>query len=515
MRDIDRVTTEEHGVPSLTLMENAGTAVVRFVMAMFKRARRVTILCGKGNNGGDGFVAARKFGDEGIRTTVILLAEPSELKGDAAAMFARMGETPIVVKSAEELKSEALAEAMKADVIVDAILGTGFHPPASGLYADAIALINRSRKPVVAVDIPSGADADAAEPSSVVRAKADYVVTFTAPRPAHIFGALTKGDTMVAPIGSPEAAIQSELNAHMITPRDFATFLADRDPEAHKGTYGHALIIGGSVGKSGAVAMAGLAALRSGAGLSTVATPRSVLPVVAGYTPEIMTEPLAETEVGSISPLAYGYGRIEAILEGKRVVALGPGIGRNPQTVEFIHTFMLDCKAPLVIDADGLNAFEGAARKLLGKNRPLVLTPHPGEMARILDVHTSEIQKDRIQIAKEFATRQQCYLVLKGHRTIVALPDGAVWVNVTGNPGMASGGSGDVLTGMIAGLMAQTEDVATAVLAAVYLHGLAGDIAREKVGEASLIAGDILANIPEAFKRAKMSLAQKGFTFHA
>jgi NAD(P)H-hydrate epimerase len=514
MREIDRVTTEKFGVPSLTLMENAGAALARFVVGKYPKAWRFTIFCGKGNNGGDGFVTARKLGDQGRRATVVLLCDPAELKGDAAEMFKLMRLEPVVVKSAEQLRDEAVALALRADVIVDAILGTGFRPPVTGLYAEAIKVINASRKPVVAVDIPSGADADSFNPTDELRARADHIVTFTAPRPAHVFGGLTRGETSVAPIGSPDEAIQSLLKMEVTTPRDFAAFLADRNPDGHKGTYGHALIVGGSLGKSGAAAMAGISVLRSGAGLSTIATPRSVLPMVAAFTPEIMTEPLAETDQGTISPEALGYERMAHLLDAKDVVALGPGIGRYPATVNFVRQFVDDCKVPLVIDADGLNAFAGQTDKLSGTKRALVLTPHPGEMSRLAGLSTAEVQKDRIGVARKFAAEHQCIVVLKGHRTLIALPDGIVWVNVTGNPGMATGGTGDVLTGIVAGLMAQTQDVAMAVRAAVYLHGLAGDVAREKVGEASLVAGDLITHLPEAFKRAKIALAGKGFAFH-
>ncbi len=512
MREIDRVTTEKFNVPSLTLMENAGAAVARFVVAKYPKAWRFTIFCGKGNNGGDGFVAARKLGDQGRRATVILLCDPAELKGDAAEMFKLMRLEPLIVKSAEQLRDESVSLALKADVIIDAILGTGFRPPVTGLYAEAIKVINASRKPVVAVDIPSGADADTFNPSDELRARADHIATFTAPRPAHIFAGLTRGETMVAPIGSPDEAIQSQLNLHVTTPRDFAALLADRTPDGHKGTYGHALIVGGSVGKSGAVAMAGTSALRSGAGLSTIATPRSVLPMVAAFTPEIMTEPLAETTAGTIAP--ESRDQVERVLEGIDVVALGPGIGRDPATVSFVQQFVEDCKVPLVIDADGLNAFDGQTEKLNGATRPLVLTPHPGEMSRLTGLSTAEVQKDRLGVARRFAAEHACIVVLKGHRTLIALPDGTTWVNTTGNAGMATGGTGDVLTGIVAGLMAQTKDIAMAVRAAVYLHGLAGDVAREKVGEASLIAGDLITYLPEAFKRAKVALAMKGFVFH-
>jgi NAD(P)H-hydrate epimerase len=514
MREIDRVTTERFGVPSLTLMENAGSAVARFVITKYPKAWRFTIVCGKGNNGGDGFVAARKLGDQGRRASVVLLCNPAELKGDAAEMFRRMRIEPLVVTTADELRGEHVSVALKADVVIDAVLGTGFRPPVTGLYAEAIAAMNASRRPVVAVDIPSGADADLYSAADQARARADSIVTFTAPRPAHVFAGLTHGETLVAPIGSPEEAMQSELTLQATTPHDFAPFLADRNPDGHKGTYGHVLTVGGSFGKAGAAAMAGISVLRSGAGLSTIATPRSVLPMVASFAPEIMTEPLAETDHGTISPEAYGYGRIAQVLDGKDVVALGPGIGRYPATVSFVRQFVEDCKVPLVVDADGLNAFEGCTHQLTGAKRSLVLTPHPGEMSRLAGISTKEVQQDRIGVARRFAANHQCVLVLKGHRTLVALPDGTVWVNLTGNPGMATGGAGDVLTGIVAGMMAQTSDVAMAVRGAVYLHGLAGDVAREKIGEASLVAGDLIANLPEAWKRARQARAGKGFAFH-
>jgi len=520
MREIDRITTEQFGVPSLTLMENAGTAVVRFAIAKFPRAHKFTIVCGKGNNGGDGFVAARKFGYEGKRVVVILLCHPDELKGDAAEMFRQMKLDPVLITSPEQLNGDPMKIAMTADVIIDAILGTGFRPPVSGLYAEAIARINATKKPVIAVDIPSGAEADALAPSpDVLHCRADHIATFTAARPAHVFANLTRGDTLVASIGSPEEAIRSDLKLELITPREFAKFLADREPEGHKGIYGHALVVGGSFGKCGAAAMAGMAVLRSGAGLATVATPKSVLNTVAGFGKELMTEPLDETSEGTISPAVLGK-RIDAVMKGIDVAAVGPGIGRHEQTVEFVQKFVESCEAPLVIDADGLNAFDGFATRLDGSRRPLVLTPHPGEMSRLAGLSTADVQKDRIGVARKFATEHQCILVLKGHRTLVALPDGKIWVNTTGNPGMATGGSGDVLTGMVAGFMAQAHSMKEddrwirAVLAAVYLHGLAGDVARDTVGEQAMIAGDLIASLPEAFKRARKQLPGRGFAFH-
>src|SRR5271169_1060290 len=340
MREIDRATSERFGVPSLTLMENAGSAVARFVLSDYPQAERVGILCGKGNNGGDGFVVARKLVEAGRAVRGLPLSDPAELRGDAAAMFQKMQLqplkiAPLIAREASGLDSTDAAEIFSADVIVDAILGTGFRPPVSVLYAAAIAKMNAASAPIVAVDIPSGADADAmhSQAGAGDEARADAVVTFTAPRPAHVFTALTTGPTVIAPIGSPPEAIVSALGLYLSTPSDFALQFAPRARDANKGSYGHVLVIGGSLGKTGAAAMAGFAALRAGAGLSTVATPKSALATVAGFHPEVMTEPLAETGGGTISLLALGPG-LNALLKGK-TLAIGPGISRNSETAEF------------------------------------------------------------------------------------------------------------------------------------------------------------------------------------
>jgi NAD(P)H-hydrate epimerase len=354
------------------------------------------------------------------------------------------------------------------------------------------------------VDIPSGAEADASTQSAGTIARANAVVTFTAPRPAHVFSELTRGPVLVAPIGSPPQAIVSKEKLNLITAGHVASLIGPRAAAANKGSFGHVLVIGGAVGKAGSVAMAGMAALRAGAGLSTVATPKSVLPTVAGFHPEIMTEALEETEIGSISKRALSYGHVDAIVKDKTVLAIGPGISRNKETVDFVRTAVKKFTAPMVLDADGLNAFEGHNDELDGKGRTLVITPHPGEMARLLGSTAVVVQKDRINIARNFAVDHHLLVVLKGSRTLVAAPDGQVWVNVTGNPGMATGGTGDILTGMVAGLMAQNpQNSLEAVLAAVYLHGLAGDVAREIMGEHSLTATDLLRTLPEAFRRAR------------
>ncbi len=510
MRETDRVTSERFGVPSLTLMENAGTAVAQFVVERYPSAKRIAVICGKGNNGGDGLVAARKLRDAGRAVEVVLLADPADLRGDAAEMFSKLPTAPTVARSGDELKSGPTSSAFEADVLVDAILGAGFRPPVSGLYAEAIAALNASRALVVAVDISSGADADVMGEQVGAVARADAIVTFTAPRPSHVFGRLSEGPTVVAPIGSPDEVIASSLQLDVITALDVAPLIGPRQPDANKGNFGHVLVIGGSVGKAGAAAMAGMSALRAGAGLSTVATPKSALSTVAGFHPEVMTEPLDETDAGSVSVRALQSGQLGRLIQAKTVLAIGPGISRHPETAEFVRDAVKKFSTSKVIDADGLNAFENRAAELNGKAGPIVITPHPGEMARLTDLTITAVQHDRLNVARNFAREHQLIVVLKGRRTLIALPDGEVWVNTTGNPGMATGGTGDILTGMVAGLIAQNPGrITDAVIAAVHLHGLAGDIACDTKGEHSLVATDLLTGLPEAFRRARQAATDR------
>src|ERR1700681_521504 len=525
MREIDRATSERFGVPSITLMENAGSAVARFVLSDYPQAERVAIVCGKGNNGGDGFVVARKLVEAGRAVRVLLLCDPQELRGDAAAMCQKMLETlrplniaPQIVREASGLDSSDAAEIFAADVIVDAILGTGFHPPVSPLYAAAIGKMNAASVPIVAVDIPSGANADAMQAQTASgfsdKARADAIVTFTAPRPAHVFAGLSSGATVIAPIGSPPEAIVSQLGLHLSTPPDFAPLLAPRVREGNKGSYGHVLVIGGSLGKAGAAGMAGFAVLRAGAGLSTVAAPLSVLPTIASFHPELMTEPMAETKDGTISLRALGPG-LDALLEKRTLIAIGPGISRNSETADFVRTIIKRRDKAMVVDADALNAFEGSASQLNGRGQTVVITPHPGEMSRLTGLSIAEIQANRLEVARNFAREHELIVVLKGHRTLIAAPDGTVWVNPTGNPGMATGGTGDVLTGMVAGLMAQHPQYALEATAlAVYLHGLAGDLAGESVGENSLVATDLVRFLPQAFALMRKQKSEE-IRFHA
>jgi NAD(P)H-hydrate epimerase len=513
MQACDRATTERFGVPSLDLMRAASAAVAAFARQQFPRARRVTVLCGRGNNGGDGMMSARMLAVAGLDVTTLLLGGPDKLTGDALAAWGELlaGALPgtvHVVESAEELSR--LDDALTADLIVDAVLGTGFKPPMKGLALAALEWIKASTAPFLAVDLPSGWPAD--ETAALVTTPvfpADAVITFTAPKPAHVFGALTRHwrqPVVVAAIGSPDAAIVSGLKIDWAGSA-LAMVQAPRPAAAHKGNFGHVLVVGGTMGsaggKAGAPAMASLAALRAGAGLVTAAVPAPALAVVSAIAPELMTWPLVAGPGGFITSENLAPEFVTALMEGKTVLAIGPGLGQNPETAKFVAGLLSATKIPAVVDADALNILAAKPVLLakLAKGRTLVLTPHPGEMARLLGISTADVQANRLQEARAFARRVGVTLVLKGARTIIAHPDGRVAVNTTGNPGMAKGGSGDVLTGLIAGLLAQhPAEPARAVEAAVYLHGLAADLAVRAADEHTLLATDGLAQLSRAFR---------------
>ncbi len=539
MRATDQRTAGEFGVPFDELMDHAGAAVARFVLREFQDADRVLVLCGKGNNGGDGLVAARFLAGEGVGVRVLLLGEKTEFQGDAAAALASLVESTSeeiveAVTSTEALT--ALKDVIgEADLLIDAVVGTGFQPPLQGLAADVRDLVNALDMPIVAVDLPSGWDADAtsqhpdgtAGPSSDKQPaafRADAVVTFTAPKLAHIFGHLTPGETfgpvVVAPIGSPDEAIQSELG---LTWTGASKHLAEkpRNINSNKGMYGHLLLVAGSYGKAGAPSMASLAALRAGAGLVTAAVPDSIVNTVARVTPELMTVPLLDDADGVVTLANLDPPRLAKLMKGIKVLAIGPGLSTDGDASEFARRLVETTTVPIVIDADALNAFagrpelfKGASGKGLGpeKQRTVVLTPHPGEMARLTGMTIPEVERDRVGLARSFATEYGVTLVLKGWRTLVAHPDGRVAVNTTGNPAMAKGGSGDILTGIVGAMLAQfPKDVAAAVEAAVYLHGLAGDFAAHSMDEHTVLATDTVNHLSDAFRyRVK---DEDGFTW--
>jgi len=513
MQACDRATTEQHGIPSLQLMRNAGAAVADFARRHFPRARRIAILCGRGNNGGDGMMAARLLGGSGLQVTLLLLGSPDGLKGDAAEAWRKLQHAAncrIAVIEDEAALAQHQA-ALHSDLIIDAVLGTGFTPPMRGLPLAALRWIKDSTAPILAIDLPSGWPADETRASSPDPAfPADAVITFTTPKPAHVFAQLTRRwdqPVVVAPIGSPPEAIVSTKNLHWAGASQSLVH-APRPADSNKGNYGHVLVVGGAFGfaggKSGAPTMASLAALRIGAGLVTAAVPAPALPVVASFAPELMTAPLETTVDGHISPANLASGRLADLARGITVLALGPGLGQCEATAEFCIGLLDATTKPAVIDADALNILAGQPDRLstLARGgRTVILTPHPGEMARLAGLTVAEVQSDRLGIARAFAARHGVTVVLKGARTIIAHPDGRAAINTSGNPGMAKGGSGDLLTGVVAGLLAQyPRDPARAVEAAVWLHGLAADLTVRDTDEHTLLATDSLSRFSSAFR---------------
>ncbi|MBI2883973.1 MAG: NAD(P)H-hydrate dehydratase [Candidatus Methylomirabilis oxyfera] len=507
MRELDRRATEEYGIPSLLLMENAGLQAVLELERVFPllTQRHVAIVCGKGNNGGDGFVVARHLFNREIAVKVLLLARRADVKGDARTNLEIIQKCGIPIyevttSQALEARRGAIEE---ADVVVDAILGTGTTGPAKGLFVEAIELLNQSGRPIVALDIPSGLNSDEGSiPGPSINA--DLTVTFGLPKRCVILypAASYAGRVVTVDIGLPRPLLTDPiLNVSLVETRDVVGALPRRDPNAHKGTYGHALIVAGSPGKTGAAAMCAFSTLRIGAGLVTLALPESLNDAMEAKLTEVMTEPLPETGERTVAFAALD--RVLELAKGKRVVAIGPGLSIHPETAELVRAFLNTAKAQIVVDADGINALGPNLEMLRNLALPPILTPHPGELARLLGIDRDEIVRNRIPIAQKVATSFGVYLILKGARTLIASPDGRVAINITGNAGMATGGTGDVLTGLIAGLLAQGVDADVAAKAAVYLHGVAGDLAAEAVGQEAMVASDLMAQIPEAIRQLK------------
>lgn len=497
MREFDRRAQEEFGVPSITLMENAGRGVAEAVRALLDSltGRRVTVIAGRGNNGGDGSVAARLLHDSRAEVSVFLLADPADVSGDAKTNLDLLLRAKVPLKpiqSASEIESALL----DSEVVVDAIFGTGLRGDITGLASDVIDAINTCGRPVVAVDIPSGLDADTGRIWGVC-VRADCTVTFALPKTGLMTypGADCVGELVVADIGIPHQ-LYDEIETEVTGDTWVAERLPKRARDAHKGTFGTVLVIAGSPGLTGAAAMAGEAALRSGAGLSTVAVPIGLQDVMAAKLTEVMTAGLPETESRTLSAKALKPAL--DLSEKATALVLGCGLGTHPDTCEFVKQFVRSVRKRMVVDADGLNCLAGDAGVLEGEHGELVVTPHPGEMARLLGTASAEIQSNRIDTAKLAASRFRSVVVLKGARTVIADPSGRVFVNTTGNVGMATGGTGDVLSGAIGGLLAQGLSPFDAAVCGVYIHGRAGDIAASELGEAGMIAGDVLRSLPIA-----------------
>jgi ADP-dependent NAD(P)H-hydrate dehydratase / NAD(P)H-hydrate epimerase len=497
----DRTTMERFGVASIDLMRHAGQAVARFIEREFPASQRITVLCGKGNNGGDGFVAAHALAVAGKDVKVLLLGARGDIKGDARTAFDELWIWPVLAEDEAALEFPEVKAALEnCDLLVDAVVGTGFKPPLRGVAAALRDRVNAMSTPMVAVDLPSGWDADSREETMEEAYRADAVVTFTAPKLAHVFGNLVGNvyrPIVVAPIGSPDEAVESVLKL-MWAGASAEVAQQSRTADSNKGMYGHLLVVGGGKGKSGAPSMTSLAALRTGAGLVTAAVVESILPIVAGVTPELMTIPLKEDAAGDIDPDKVDF---DELLEKKTVIAVGPGLGQKPSAEKFLLKLLEKSSVPMVFDADALNILAKHPEKIDSKGRARVLTPHPGEMARLAGISTKEVQAKREGLAREFAMRHNVTLVLKGWRTLIAHPNGVIAVNTTGNPGMAKGGSGDILTGIVAAMQAQyPELLQDAVNAAVYLHGLAADFAVREQDEHTLLATDTVGHLWRAFR---------------
>ena len=508
MRALDRRATAELGIAGSTLMENAGrgaAAEIQSFLVARKRPLRglaIVVVCGKGNNGGDGFVVARRLAGGGARVRVFLIGRALDVRGDAASKLARLAAArlrPVEVTDSEGIGGLKAALAAPGALVVDALLGTGASGAPAGLVADAIARINESGLPVVALDLPSGVCADTGQaPGAVVGAA--LTTTFEGLKRGLLLppGRDLAGEVRVVPIGLPAEETRRAASVFVLEPADIARHLPPRRRESHKGDFGHLLIVAGSVGKTGAAALAGRAAMRAGAGLVTIAAPRSQQPIVATLVAECMTEPLPETAAQTVGLAAKE--RLATLAAARGAVALGPGLGLDAETQALVRDLVRGVPAPMVIDADALTALAGHLESLARAAGPRCLTPHPGEMARMLGLSVGAVQADRIETARRFAGTHGAHVVLKGALSVISAPAGPTFLNPTGNPGMASGGTGDVLTGMVGALLARGQEPLGALCAATYLHGLAGDLAAREKGEEGLIAGDVVEAIPAAIR---------------
>jgi hydroxyethylthiazole kinase-like uncharacterized protein yjeF len=550
MREVDRLTTERLGIASLQLMETAGRRAANCFAERMREAGlhspAISVLCGKGNNGGDGFVVARHLYPSGGRVRVYLFAGMDDLRGDAATNFQRWRNLGGEVISIPDQRSwEALrSEVGSADVIVDAIFGTGFHGAASGAVGQAIADLNRTSRDataarpalIFAVDTPSGLPSEGGAAEGPVL-RAHHTVTFTAPKVGQLVSrdCAAAGALRVVNIGSPVALVE-EIGKGLLRwsePNEFADLPLVRATDGHKGLYGHILVVAGSLGKSGAAILSGSAALFAGAGLVTVATPDVVLPIVAAAYPEYMTELLVSAEAGTVAKRNFFDGpvpmqlatpeaidefrkgfriRFAAIEAGKTVLAVGPGLGTHHETQEFVRSIVQHTGLPVILDADGLNAFGRRADDLRTRaTKFLAITPHPGEMARLLNSSIKEVQADRVKTAQEAAKRWDAHVILKGSHTIVAAPDGRTLVNTAGNAGLAKGGSGDVLTGVLAAMTGQfkTKDWLRVLALGVYLHGAAAEVA-SATDLSGIVAGDVARAVPAARLKLLRELQRRG-----
>lgn len=505
MRALDRLAIDTYGIPGVVLMENAGAQTARILWREFPHigAQRVGVFCGRGNNGGDGFAIARYLHSAGVAVTVFIIGMPEKIQGDARThleILTRSGVKPQIVNSLES-GEVVRAQLSGYDLLIDALLGTGLNAEVEGLFQCIIAAINASGKPIVSVDIPSGLSADFGTLLGE-HVHADLTITMALPKRGLLLypAAEHVGKLVVVDIGFPTAVREhASVPCHVLDPFHIAAHLTTRRPDTHKGSYGHLLIVAGGLGKTGAGALASLAALRSGTGLVSYALPCSLNAAMEAKLTEVMTIPLPEAEAGVLGTTAAAP--ILQWAEGKSALILGPGLGTHPETVQCVHEVLRQTRIPVVLDADGLNALAMDSTGIEQIEAPLVLTPHPGELARLLGKTTAAIQTDRLTVARETAQAYNAVVVLKGAHTIIAAPDGTLYLNLTGNPGMATAGSGDVLSGVIGALLGQGYTPSEAACVGVHIHGMSGDLAALALGARSLIAGDLVEYLPEAFQR--------------
>ncbi len=512
MRELDRTAIEKTGISGEVLMENAAIKVVLAIEEACGAllGRKIFIFCGKGNNGGDGLAIARHLINRGALVNTCVLSTPERISGDAKTnlgILASLSHKPVFFSDSFKL-SKLKGALWRSDIIIDAMLGTGLQSAPSAVFCEAIDMINSSGKFVVAVDIPSGLSSDTGVPIGDC-VKSNLTVSlgfakrgFFSNRARDFTGKIKNVD-----ISIPRSLVKNKQHkVFMLTPNSVKTMLGDRPLASHKGSFGHVLVVAGSKGKTGAASMSAVAAARAGAGLVTLAVPESLEHILEVKTTEVMTEGLAECQEGYLGEDAL-Y-RILELAETKTVVVLGPGLSTSTGTKALVAELVRLTNTPLVIDADGLNSLAGDADILRNAKAPVFITPHPGEMGRLMKISTEKIEKERFRTLTDALSKLGVNIILKGYNTLISGQNGEIFINPTGNPGMATGGTGDILSGFIAAFLGQTEDHALACCAATYLHGLAGDMAKDKLGEISLMANDILNFIPDAVRQVKSSSFQ-------
>jgi NAD(P)H-hydrate epimerase len=505
MQQMDLRTIESFGIPGRVLMENAGRGATRFFVERFSdlKNKRIGVIAGRGNNGGDGFVIARYLAQAGIPVKVYLLAPGNRVKGDAAANLELLKplEIPVIEIPDENSFSVQKPSMTDSDIWIDAILGTGLKSEVKGYFRKIINFINDLDKPVFAVDIPSGLNSDTGQPcGTCIRAQA--TATFGFAKTGHMIypGKGYTGMLEIIDIGIPPHIVASVGPRQFLLTKDrIKSYLFPRVADAHKGTTGHLLVVAGSSGKTGAASMTSISALRAGAGLVTLGIAKSLNPILEAQILEAMTSPLPEIRQGVLSESAFDA--IQELMIGKKCLAIGPGLGQAAETKKLVRKIIQECQIPMVIDADGLNNLAGQMQIIKSASAPIVLTPHPGEMARLLDTTVGSIQQDRINSARSAAVALNVHVVLKGARTVIGHPDGRVFINPTGNPGMASGGMGDVLTGIIAGYIVQGYSPKTAAHIGAYLHGAAADCLAKSMGPYGYLAGEVMNSVPGEIKK--------------